>query len=391
MIATGTDVKPIEVLIFLRDVRSELYFEQMFGRGVRTINSSDLTRVTPDTKAKDRFVLIDAVGVTESAKHITRPLERQRSVSFDKLLDQVAAGRSDEDVVATLAGRLASLDRKLSDEQRTRVIEATGGTSLAGLAGRLVDAIDEDRIVRSSPSPEQEETTAAELREEALEPFNDPTLRNLLKVLKQLSELVIDQVSTDIVISSGFDEKAAGEMIANFGKFLDEQQDELVALSILYGKPQGQSRLTYASLEELRQTMMRPPWLLQPLALWTAYRRLQGDKVRGNPAKVLTDIVALVRFAIGASDALTPLSSTMAGRFNLWVHREERQGRTYTQAQLGWLEAIRDHLSANIELDLRDLQDLPQFSQRGGVIAARTAFGTRLEAVIEDVTQALVA
>ncbi|WP_210413456.1 DEAD/DEAH box helicase family protein [Altererythrobacter sp. TH136] len=391
MIATGTDVKPIEVLMFLRDVRSELYFEQMVGRGVRTVNPSDLARVTPDARAKDRFVLIDAVGVTESAKHVARPLERDRTVSFGTLLEQVAAGRSDEDAVSTLAGRLAKLDRKLTQEQKDKVIAATGGTTLTQLAGRLVDAIDLDRIMRLAPSPDQEEAKAAELRETALEPFNDPKLRNLLIELKLLSEVTIDLVSPDVVISTGFDEKAAQELIARFGTFLDEQQDELVALTILYGKPQGAARLTYASLQELRDAMMRPPWLLQPLALWSAYRRLQGDKVRGNPAKVLTDIVALVRFATGRTDSLAPLSSRIAGNFNLWLGREEKAGRVYTQQQLAWLEAIRDHLSANIELDLRDLQDLPQFTQRGGVIAARTAFGPRLEAVIEDVTQALVA
>lgn len=391
MIATGTDVKAIEVLIFMRDVHSSLYFEQMRGRGVRTINPSDLNRVTPDADAKDRFVLIDAVGVTESEKQVTRPLERERTTSFDKLLEQVASGRNDEDAVSTLAGRLASLDRKLSDEQKAQIVTTTGGLTLAQLAGQLVDAIDVDRIVTLSPSADQQEATAERLREEALEPFNAPALRNLLIELKQLSELVIDHFSPDLVISKAFDQTGAQDMVSSFQQFLEENRHELVALSILYGKPQAQSRLTYQSLQELQQAMMRPPWLLQPLALWSAYRRLQADQVRGNPSKVLTDIVALVRFAIGRTEALSPLSMDMAGRFNLWLGREKRAGREYTPQQLAWLEAIRDHLSANIELDLRDLQDLPQFTQRGGVIAARTAFGPRLEAVIEDVTQALVA
>lgn len=83
MIATGTDVKPIEVLIFLRDVKSELYFEQMKGRGARTISQEKLREVTPDAEAKTRFVLIDAVGVSESLKSVSQPLERDRVVSFD--------------------------------------------------------------------------------------------------------------------------------------------------------------------------------------------------------------------------------------------------------------------------------------------------------------------
>ncbi len=128
MIATGTDVKAIEVLIFLRDVRSAVYFEQMRGRGVRTIDPAALAAVTPDAGVKDRFILIDAVGVTDSLKAQATPLERQHSVSFDKLLEQVASGRSDEDAVATLAGRLARLDRHLDDGAKAK-IEAAAGPS----------------------------------------------------------------------------------------------------------------------------------------------------------------------------------------------------------------------------------------------------------------------
>ncbi|WP_336976866.1 type I restriction-modification enzyme R subunit C-terminal domain-containing protein [Altererythrobacter fulvus] len=169
-----------------------------------------------------------------------------------------------------------------ADEQRDEVRKVTGGLSPADLAGRLVDAIDTDRIVSLSPSPAEEDATAARLRDEALEPFNAPELRHLLIDLKRMSEVVIDHHSPDAVISTGFDEKAAQEMVSTFQRFLEEEKDQIAALSILYGKPQAQQRLTYQSLEELHAAMMRPPWLLQPPALWNAYRRLQGDKVRGN-------------------------------------------------------------------------------------------------------------
>jgi type I restriction enzyme R subunit len=380
-------VKPIEALIFMRDVRSAIYFEQMRGRGVRSINPTDLARVTPDAQAKERFVLIDAVGVTESEKTITQPLERKRTVPFDKLLENAASGASDEDTVSSLAHRLSALDRKLSPEDRQRVVEASQGRSLGDLAGSLVDALDYDRIMAATDPAEE----GRRLREQALIPFDKPGLRNLLVELKRASEVVIDNLSSDVVISSAFDPAAAERLTTNFRSFIDQKQEEIIALQILLGRPAAQARLTYASLEELRTAMMRPPWLLQPLELWSAYRRLQGDKVRGNPAKALTDIVALVRFATGRADTLVPLSSEMAGRFNLWLGREKQAGREYSQAQLGWLEAIRDHLAANIELPLSDLQDLPQFERRGGVIAARSAFPGRLDAVVDELTTALVA
>lgn len=395
MIATGTDVKAIEAVIFLRDVQSSTYFEQMRGRGVRTIDKADLAKVTPDAKEKTRFILIDAVGVTETLKTQSVPLERQRHVPFDKLLEQVASGRSDEDVVATLAGRLASLNRKLDDEARAKV-EAAAGQTLVELASGLARSIDVEQVdamvrVRhgAEASEAQFEAVAGEMREAALAMFNDPKLRTLLIDLKRDAEIVIDDVSQDVVISSAYSPEAAAKITTDFRSFLDAHKDELVALRILYGLPAATKRLTYASLEELRDAMLKPPWLLQPLAVWAAYRRLQGDKVRANPAKTLTDIVALVRFATEKTDSLAPLSVDMAARFNLWLGREVRAGRQYDQAQLGWLEAIRDHLAANVEVTLHDVQD--SFGDRGGILGARRAFGSRLDSLLGELQDALVA
>ena len=395
MIATGTDVKAIEVLLFLRDVRSSVYFEQMRGRGVRTIDPAALAAVTPGATAKDRFVLIDAVGVTDSLKTQATPLERQRHVPLRKLLEQIASGRSDEDAVATLAGRLARLARTLDPAAAARV-EALAGRPLASLAGELVDAIDTGRTLDAAqalhgphPTDAEIDAAAAARREAALAAFDDPALRRLLVELHAASEVVIDDLSRDVVISSAFSPQQAAAMTADFTRFLTEHRDTLAALRLLYGMPAATRRLTYASLEELRDAMLRPPWLLQPLSLWSAYRRLQGERVRANPAKTLTDIVALVRFALGSADTLAPFSSDMAGRFNLWLGREGRAGRSYDQAQLGWLEAIRDHLAANIEVTQADLQE--SFAGRGGVLGARRAFGPRLDTLLEDLQDALVA
>jgi type I restriction enzyme R subunit len=396
MIATGTDIKPVEVLIFLRDVKSALYFEQMKGRGVRTVNSADLTNVTPDAQSKDKFILIDAVGVTESAKTIAAPLERERKIAFDKLLEQVASGRNDPDVASTLAGRLATLDRKLADDDRARVIAASGGLSLHDIAAQLIGALDNDRIqavTEATPpvTPAKLDETAKRLRADALQVFDDPKLRKLLVELKTQSEITIDVFTRDAVISTGFDEKAATTITKRFRDFLDENQDQLTALTILYGKPHAQKRLTYASLEELRAALARPPWLLEPIALWRAYKRLSKGTIKSEPGRVLTDIVALVRYALGKRESLAPLSADMAGRFNLWLGREKTQGRNYSPEQLAWLEAIRDHVAANIDIELRDIQELPQFTGRGGIMAARQAFGAGLDETLNNLTDALVA
>ena len=224
MIATGTDVKPIECLLFMRLVRSANYFEQMLGRGTRIITQTDLQAVTPDAQIKDRFVLVDAVGVVELEKVDTQTLERKRSVSFEKLLESVAIGARDEDTLTSLAGRLAALDRKLTDADKKRlsdvILEVTPvpaplvstETGLRPLAHALLDAFDPDKILETAkeitgsiePSEKDLQTASSRLAESAVRLFDSPTVRNTLVEIQKRNEQVIDKVSMDKVVAAGF-------------------------------------------------------------------------------------------------------------------------------------------------------------------------------------------
>jgi type I restriction enzyme R subunit len=112
MIATGTDVKPLECLLFMRDVRSRNYFEQMKGRGTRTLDHDELKKVTPSAlTAKTHYVIVDAVGVTKSLKTASQPLITKPTVPLKDLAMGVMMGANDTDTVSSLAGRLARLTR----------------------------------------------------------------------------------------------------------------------------------------------------------------------------------------------------------------------------------------------------------------------------------------
>jgi type I restriction enzyme R subunit len=398
MIATGTDVKPVEVLIFLRDVRSELYFEQMKGRGVRSISETDLRAVTPDADAKTRFVLIDAVGVTESAKTLSAPLDRDRTVAFDKLLERIAAGDRKDDTISTLASRLAMLDRKIDADTHEELAKLAGGRTLADLAGSLLDSIDPDSVnvaVQAkhgvAATPDQSASVQKELKEQACRLFDSPQLRQGLVVAKARADVKIDTISTDEVISSGYDEAQAQNTVDRFKEFLEANKDQIVALQILYGRPHAQRRLTYEALEDLRDALKRPPWLLEPINIWRAYKRLNDARVRGNATRILTDIVMLVRFALNKDDTLEPLPAKIAGKFNLWLGREKNAGREYSTEQLAWLNAIRDHLAVNGDVTRRDLQEMAAFSGQGGLVRAQALFGARLDSVLGELSDALVA
>ena len=146
MIATGTDVKPLECVMFMRAVKSRTFFEQMMGRGVRTIDPNDLQAVTADATVKDHFVLVDAVGVTDTDLVDSQPLERMKTVSLQRLLDRVAAGDRDPEIVRSIAGRLARLDRQMTAPDRA-AIEDTAGMPIDEIVHSLVAALDPDEAI----------------------------------------------------------------------------------------------------------------------------------------------------------------------------------------------------------------------------------------------------
>ncbi|MGL6251829.1 MAG: DEAD/DEAH box helicase family protein [Billgrantia desiderata] len=399
LVATGTDIKPVEVLIFMRDVKSEGYYEQMKGRGVRTIPDADLKAVTPDAETKTRFILIDAVGVTESKKNASQPLERKRSLSFDALLEQVAMGRRDEDAMSSLASRLSALDRKLTDEDRSRLAEASGGQPPRQLANRLLDAIDPDSQQAAiterhgpAPTPEQEQAMVQELMDEACQPFDKPALRTLLKEIKQKRDIVIDEVTTDALVHSDFDHQRAEQTITSFKVFIEENRDELTALQILYNQPLGQQRLTYAAIRELVNTMLEKPPHLAVANVWQAYKRLEASQVRGAPVdEQLTEVVSLVRYALGQTGTLEPIDAVVERRFNLWLGREKKAGREYNAEQEAWLRAIAAYLAANAEIAPRDFMEVPSLADQGGILRARQVLGNGLNEMLNELQEALVA
>ncbi len=404
MIATGTDVRAIEVLIFMRDVRSGQYFEQMKGRGARIIQDSDLMQVSPGLRpgerlTKTKFILVDAVGVTESIKQATKPLERKRTVPFDKLLERIAGGYRDTDNLSSLAGRLAALAREVDEEDTAQIAKITNGATLKDLANRLLTAIEPDEIMRAAeaahgPAPTETQIQAVEaaLKDNACGIFDQPAVRQILVDIKKKHEIVIDSHTIDKVLGAEFSQVQAEATRSKFKEFLDMNKDELLALQILYNRPYKTRRLTYAAVKDLSEAMGRTPWLLDPVAIWHAYKRLESDRVReASAAKTLTDIIALVRYAIGHEQVLEPFKTQVIQRFNLWLGREKKAGRNYSPEQLQWLELIRDHVAANAEVTADDLQSMPSFTTKGGLLKARQVFGGDIRPMLETMNEVLVA
>jgi type I restriction enzyme R subunit len=401
MIATGTDVKPIEILLFMRRVQSANYFEQMIGRGTRVISETDLQAATPDAVRKTHFVIVDAVGAVEHPKVDVGTLDRKRSLPLDKLLEAVAFRAFDDDMLSSLAARLARLENELTEEEQDAVAEASGGKSLRALAHGLLDGLDPDkahglareRAGGADPTPAQVEAARAALLEAAIAPFDSPRLRRLVTSIKARTEQVIDRVTRDRVVSAGYsveDTERARQMVASFYAFLQENRDEIAALQIIFGQPYGQQRLTYAQVKELAARIEMPPHAWTTEGLWRAYAQLERDRVRGvGGRRVLTDLVSLVRRAVQLEDELIPYPDLVRHRYREWLAAQEAAGRAFTEEQRWWLDRIAETVGVNLSVTSDDFQ-VGEMFERGGWIAARRLFGAELPVLLEELNEALV-
>lgn len=402
MISTGTDIKPLECLIFMRDVKSRVYFEQMKGRGTRIISSDDLRAVTPDAYNKTHFVMVDAVGVCEHDMTDSQPLEHKKSVPFDSLITSVSQGVNDADTLASLAGRLARLDRVIDDNDRQEIEQAGQGGSLKRMINALLDAIDPDKHLdrarhtfnTSTPTQEQIGQAAKQLINEACAPFQDRNLTDKIIEIKKRDEQIIDTVSSDEVIFAGYDETAkerAQGVVNSFKQFIEDNKDELTALQIIYNMPYGRRHLTYAEIKEVAGAIETPPYGLTSELLWQAYEKLDKSKVRqAGPQKLLTDMISLVRFAIGKSDILEPFSDTVERRFSDWLEQQASVGRTFTPEQTEWLAMIKDQIVTSLSIEMDDFDYAP-FNQKGGRGKVYQIFGDDLGNVLAELNEVLAA
>ena len=397
MIATGTDIKPVEVVFFMRNVRSRNFFEQMKGRGVRTISTTDFNAVTPDAHNKDRFVIVDAVGVTETELSDSFTLDRRPTVPFDKLLDLVGMGDRDPEVLSSLASRLARLDRHLTPRDREAIEDASHGVPLQTLVSDLVKAADPDAALdaarQSTEQDDPPESAIAEARrqllEDAAQPFAaNPDLRQRLVDIHRSYEQTLDTVSADSLIEAGFSDDRARAIVQSFREYIEENRDEITALQVLYERPYRQ-RLSYADIKALADALVSPPRSWTTERLWEAYRQLDKSKVRGSGQRTLADIVSVVRYALGGVEELAPFADGVQERFRGWLAMQETAGRSFAGEQVRWLEAIRDHIAGSVSMEMGDFEYAP-FNQQGGLGKAYELFRGELSGLLEKLNEVLV-
>ena len=404
MIATGTDVKPIECLLFMRDVRSRNYFEQMKGRGTRTFEHDDLRKVSPSAASgKTHYVIVDAVGVTRSLKTASQPLITKPAAPLKDLAMGVMMGACDEDTVSSLAGRLARLNQQLDQTDKDRIKEQAGNVELTGIAGNLLAAIDLDRIDEkareiealpddSQPKPETCRMAQEQLVADAASVFNGELIE-LIDSIRRNKEQTVDHDSLDTLSRAewaGDSHENAEAMAQDFRQYLEAHRDEIEALTIFYDQPHRRRDLTYAMIRELCDRLRKDQPRLSPFKVWRAYALL--DNYQGSqPEKELISLVSLVRRVCGMDAKLSSYRDTARRNFQNWIMKyHSGSGEKFNEEQMEWLRMIREHIINSFHLERDDLELAP-FDSKGGLGQMYNLFGDQMDDVIDELNEALAA
>lgn len=407
MIATGTDVKPLEVLLFMRDVRSTNYFEQMKGRGTRTINTESLQSVSKTANAKTHFIIVDAVGVTKSKKTDSRPLERKPTIALKDLLGAIAMGHDDEDLFLSLANRLICLDKQLSDNEKQSLKEFSNGKSLKQMSKELLTAFDSDEIEERTKliidkipieerTPQKEENERKKVQQElinqASSTFNGK-LNQYIEKVRTEHEQIIDTHNIDTVIKSEWDTTSvdkAQTIVKDFTAYIEANKDEIKALTIFYNTPFNGKNITFKMIKNLFEKLQSDKPTLSPNYVWEAFAQLEDVKSK-QPIDELTALISLIRRVCGIDGELKAFDETIDINFQKWIFKQNAgKHNRFTPEQMEWLRELKNHVVNSYHIEIDDLDYTP-FDEKGGRGRMHQLFGAEMNDIINELNEALAA
>lgn len=406
MIATGTDIRPLEVLLFMRDVKSRSYYEQMKGRGTRTCSLEELkNKGTPSARfSKDHFVIIDAIGVEQSQKTDSRPLEKAPGVSLKEVLHRIAVGDRSEEMMSTLANRLLRLDKQINEHEKQEFEQKAQGRNIHQVVRMLLNAHDPDikenikqevhREMRGQAPAEIEkevEKRTHKVLEEAIQCFHNPELRDYLVDVRKKYDQIIDVGNMDSLTKSGWekDQKAhSEELVTYFRSWIEEHKNEITALQIFYDQPYRRRELTYQMIRDLSEKILLERPTLAPMKVWNAYAEL--EKAVGSPKNELVALVALIRRVAGIDEALTSYDKTVDRNFQQWLFKKQAGILKFTKEQMEWLHMLKEQIATSIHIEADDLDYTP-FDSKGGKGKMWQLFGSEMETIINELNEVLAA
>jgi len=352
LVATGTDVKPLEVVMFMRDVSSLPLYIQMKGRGVRTIGDEALRNVTPNADTKDCYYLVDCVGVTESAKGIqNRDDEPDQRITLKKLLEDITHGYIPDEHLNRLAGVLSRLYNKSDEDQRNEFVKRSHGTDMRDLAARIYQVLESQEL-----PPFDDVNKPNTERKTLVSPLSmNPSAREWLLILAAGFVKTL-QPGEDNLISKGFSVEDAQASTSAFEQYCNDHADEIEALRIIYNN-EG-TPITFRMLQDLKERMENANSGFRPGALWNSYAVLHPDKVKryanNSEREALTNIIQLARFAFRQTERLESIVGTARKYFNLWMGQTQRE---LSPKQQEIISKVVDYIASNGACSIDDIKE----------------------------------
>lgn len=372
LVATGTDVKPLEILLFMRDVNSESLYIQMRGRGCRKISDDALRNVTPNADTKDQFFLVDAIGVTKH-KMTNHPPETEGgdgvNISLEKLLEQITHGYLPDDNLRLLASRLSRINDKATEAQRAE-FEKLSGMGMKEMALNIFDAFDKGKL---AAEPFVSSNQPNILRKGLVAPLSLHEKARKYLLILNAGFVKILQPGKDVLVSSGFSVEDAQQTISEFEAYLQQHRDEEEAIRIIAentGEP-----ITYDMLTDLAEKLKSVNHKFQAQTLWNAYSVLNPNLVVPLKSQIekeaLTNLIQLIRFAFKTTSELRSLASLAAQRFELWCGQNQRDVLSETQRYI-----VREITNYIVCSGACSRADLSASKGRQFLMEAKSAFGS---------------
>lgn len=330
MLSTGVDVPKIENIVFLRNVKSRILFEQMLGRG---------TRLCPDIN-KTHFTVFDCFNGTlleyfKNTTAITAEAPDKPNRSIKEVVEDIANNKDCTYNIRILSKRLLRISKNITEQSR-REFNAYLKTDIVEFAAKL-----EDRLTRDWLG------TIAIIKSDS---FYD-LCNNYERPAPTFTVVpgALDTVETHNLFRrrDGSPLKPA-DYIKEFEEFVRKNPEHIEAIEILLSRPAD------FHTDELKA--LRDELSIQPYDLRDKFSEHNLKRAYENN---LADIISIIRHA-AKGEPLTTVDTRIKQAME-----KVRKDREFTSEQEKWLGLIEKHLWDNLLVEQDDFDYLPLFTREG--------------------------
>lgn len=353
MLSTGVDIPAIEMIVFMRMVKSRILWVQMLGRGTRLCEAIN----------KEKFTIFDCFDGTlinyfKDTTDFNVNLQ-QETLSIPEIIDRIFDNQDSEYNINRLIKRLRRIEHNMGFEARDKFSKFIPDGNLEIYIDELKDKLKKDFV-------------------ETMKLLRNKEFQDLLENYPRPKKVffkgydIVDSVNDEVMFRVGNDYLKPEDYLKSFEEFVKKNPEQIEAIEILLSRPKQWST---KALDDLRIKLRK-----------TGFE--EKDLQRGYELvhkKSLADIISIIKHT---SDQLSPIL-TAQERIEQAMVRITRINQ-FSNEQLTWLGYIKEHLITNLAIAIEDFTLLPVFERHGGLTKAKQVFGSSLEPLVYKINEAIV-